>query len=748
MIWPWALGYVTIPWDAKAEFQPQIQFLADSLGRGEWPWWNPFIFAGSPQVADPQSMIFSPPFLLLALLNKSPSLWAVDMTVFATMLFGGLGIVLYFRDRGWHPAGAVVAALVFTFGAAMAWRVQHTGQVLSLSYWPWALVFLERGMRRGSIASGLGAGAFGAFIVLGRDQVALLCIYVLVARTIWLIASDEAPGRAIRRSTLPLAAGGILGLALVAIPVLMTILLASQSNRPEIDFEGAGRGSLHPALLITFVFPHLFGAAGHMWDYWGPPSFAWQGTDLFIAQNVGQLYLGAIPLLLIAGAGATGRLWDRDIRFFTLVAAAMLLYALGWYTPVFRGFYEALPGVRLYRRPADAVFLIGAMGAILAGYAAHLVFRAPWERDRYGIPAIGTAILAVAGTVAVLLGLRIDRLALVPLPVLAGSIAFAVGIATLWWCRQRIALQPARAMLAIAAVTAIDLGLTNGPSTSSAYPPSTYDVLEPTTKDPTINFLKARVVHDATRRDRVELAGLGFHWPNASMTHRLENTLGYNPVRLGIYTRATGAEDHSALPDQRKFSKLMPSYRSLLADMLGLRFVATSVPVETMDKHLLPGDLRLVQDRPDGYRVYENDRALPRVLFVTRATRADFDRILDTGEWPAGFDPRQSVLLDHAAGAAPAAATAATSTGTVRIAAYRNCTVTLEVESTAGGWVVLNDVWHPWWRATIDNGDAPIHRANAIFRAVRVPAGRHTVTMRFQPLAGLWSDLMRRPTKR
>ena len=28
------------------------------------------------------------------------------------------------------------------------------------------------------------------------------------------------------------------------------------------------------------------------------------------------------------------------------------------------------------------------------------------------------------------------------------------------------------------------------------------------------------------------------------------------------------------MPDQRTFSPLMPSYRSLLADMLGLRFIA------------------------------------------------------------------------------------------------------------------------------------------------------------------------------
>ena len=62
--WPWLSGRVTIPWDAKAGFLPQIQFLAQSLAGGQSPFWAPYAFSGHPQVADPQSMIFSPPFLL------------------------------------------------------------------------------------------------------------------------------------------------------------------------------------------------------------------------------------------------------------------------------------------------------------------------------------------------------------------------------------------------------------------------------------------------------------------------------------------------------------------------------------------------------------------------------------------------------------------------------------------------------------------------------------------------------------
>lgn len=734
---PWLLGRVSIPWDSKAHFLPQIQFLAQSLWAGELPWWNPYVFSGQPQIADPQSMIFSPPYLLLALLNPSPGPWAQDVTLLAAMAAGGVGLIVWFRDRAWHWAGAIVAALAFTFGAAMAWRIQHTGQVLSLAYLPWALLFLDRAIERGSVAAGAAAGLVSAFIVLGRDQVALLCVYLLAARTVWLWCAGEHVRTRFTASLLPLIAGGAVGLAIVALPVLMTVLLAAESNRPAIDFAGAGAGSLHPAQLVTLVAPQLFGAAGDMADYWGPPSFAWVGTGLFTAQNVGQLYVGALPFLLIAGTAFSGRLWDRDVRFFSLAFVAITLYALGWYTPAFRMFY-ALPGVDLYRRPADAVFLIGGLAAILAGYAVHVWFLEPWKRPTRAACVAVAALLMAALVASVMFAIRIDRVPRLNLPLAIAAVSFAAAIIVLAWSASRVALQPWPVALALAAVTAADLGYNNGPSTSSALPPSTFDMLDPRGGNPVIEALTSRVVQSPARRDRVELAGLGFHWPNASMTHRLENTLGYNPVRLGLYARATGADDHVGLPDQRKFSPLFPSYKSRLADMLGLRWIATGAPIETIDTSLQPDSLKLVHRSGDHF-IYENPDTLPRVMFATRAESANFEDILASGQWPA-FDPASTVLIESPA---PARVPSARP-GEARIASYGETRIVIDVSSPDGGWVVLNDVWHPWWQATVDGAATPILRANVLFRAVDMPPGRHTVVMEFRPLAGIWSELKSR----
>ena len=233
---------------------------------------------------------------------------------------------------------------------------------------------------------------------------------------------------------------------------------------------------------------------------------------------------------------------------------------------------------------------------------------------------------------------------------------------------------------------------------------------------------------------------MGFHWPNASLTHRLENTLGYNPVRMGVYTRATGAEDSSVATRDRKLVPLLPSYRSPLADLLGLRWIASGSPLEEADKSLAPGDLTLVARTADAY-VYENPRAFPRVLFATSARAADFEAILATGRWPiAEADLATTVLLEET----PAIEAPPHRPGSVRITSYRHTEVVVEATSPDGGHVVLNDIWHPWWFAEVDGRPAELLKANVLFRAVAVPPGRRVVRFVFRPVAGAIAEAARR----
>ena len=254
-------------------------------------------------------------------------------------------------------------------------------------------------------------------------------------------------------------------------------------------------------------------------------------------------------------------------------------------------------------------------------------------------------------------------------------------------------------------------------------------------------MIRSELAKDAApdRRDRIELVGLGYAWPNAPIVQGLDHTLGHNPVRLRIYNDAVGADDTIAVPEQRHFTAAFPSYDSVLARLLGLRLIASSVPIGQIDAKLKPDALRLLA-QTDGAFLYENPGTLPRVMMVGDAKSADFDAIIRTGSWPDN-DFRRSVLLETMPEAASDQSRPA---GRAAIDAYRQNEVLVEVDSPAGGYAVLHDVWHPWWRVEVDGQPAPLLRANLLFRAVAVPAGRHEVRFYFDPLAGAALESQRR----
>lgn len=737
---PWLFGKVAIPYDAKAHFQAQVQFLANALHSGQSPFWNPYIFAGSPQIADPQSLMLSPA-LLIAMLDPSPSFQLVDGYTFGLLALGGFSILFFFRDRGWHPAGAIVAALAFAFGASAAWRVQHVGQVQSFAFFGLALWLLARTLDRKSVRWGIATGLATGLMIIEPDQVAYLGALLLIGYVIHHWLDGEGRTARLRESLRPLLAAGITCILLSALPLLLTVLFVLSSSRPSIPFAEATRGSLHPASLLTLVFSDLYGAFDKAVEYWGPFSGTWDPNEVTLSQNMSQLYIGGLPVALLLGLGFSRRLLlAREIRFFTLAAALMTFYALGSNTPFFRLIYSVLPGVALFRRPADATFLVGGMLAILSGYLVHrwmtnTALLSP-ERPRLRLKVfLFLAITAAAIAVAV----SQSRLGVAVRPMVISSAWIAASIGVLLLI-TRIGRRAAWCVVPVlATILTADLAVNNGPNESTALPAENFAMLDPETPSETIRIIKSlsRQPPGSPRRDRVELAGLGFEWPNTAMVHGFDQTLGYNPLRLADFTRAVGAEDY-----RRHFTPLFPSYRCRLANLLGLRYIVSPVPIDRIDRAVKPTDLRFMARTPNGY-VYENTEALPRVLFVYDWQIADFGRIMRDGAWPPA-DPRYTVLLDQRPVIPPAPVPNAPEEWkppSVRILRYENTVIDIEVEASDQGFVVLNDIWHPWWFATVDGQPVRILRANVLFRAVAVGPGRHTIRFEFAPVAGALQEL-------
>ena len=230
-------------------------------------------------------------------------------------------------------------------------------------------------------------------------------------------------------------------------------------------------------------------------------------------------------------------------------------------------------------------------------------------------------------------------------------VLLSIGIFTGGWLALILAKHyaPSHGAVTVAALAAFmtaDLAINNGPNRSTAQIPSYYDEMRPDTKNETVTFLKAHLKEQqgSSRRDRVEMVSLGFDWPNISLIHDFDHTLGYNPLRLAELVEGIGANETVAEIYERKFTPLFPSYRSTMADLLGLRYIAIDRPIEKLDAKLKPGDLTLIANTRNAY-IYENPRALPRVLFAFDWQPANFEQMAKDGRWPLTFDPRRTVLL-------------------------------------------------------------------------------------------------------
>jgi hypothetical protein len=142
----------------------------------------------------------------------------------------------------------------------------------------------------------------------------------------------------------------------------------------------------------------------------------------------------------------------------------------------------------------------------------------------------------------------------------------------------------------------------------------------------------------------------------------------------------------------------------------------------------------------DGAVLYERLTSLPRYRFATEAvvvtdpaarvrllgSATDPDRVVLSDPAPAGPAPGSAARGGPASGG-PA------SGGSVRVLAEDTDGATLSVTAPAAGHLVVADAARYGWRATVDGAAAPLVPADHALAAVRVPAGTHTVTVRYHP---------------
>ena len=375
--------------DAFAYFTPYRDFANQALRSGKLPLWNPFLFLGSPFLANPQSAVLYPLHWLFVGLPAGKSLAA---SAGLHLWLAGLGMALFVRRvaRLSWPA-ALVGGLVFMLGGYLGARAGQINQLSAAAWLPWMLWLLEETWgRERALTSGQGrvnwiaAAALATVVALqllaGHSQTAFINLVGLSVAATWpaIAAALAWIWQRLRRAPHPmdrpeLAAGGqrllllvpvvALGVGLAAVQLLPTMELAGQSIRSGgLTFREVVSFSLDPRRLLLSLLP-TFGE--NLPDRFGTPAYA----EFVAYVGVAGLLLAVLGLL--AGRRTPGGTL-RSLRSARGLAAGLAVIgfalALGLYDPLYFLLYKLVPGFDLFRAPARWLSLYVAGVAILAGY--------------------------------------------------------------------------------------------------------------------------------------------------------------------------------------------------------------------------------------------------------------------------------------------------------------------------------------------------------------------------------------------
>lgn len=324
---------------------PFRHFAASTLQTGVMPLWNPYIFAGSPFLASPQSALFYPGTLLFYFLPLS---FAVNYFSILHLLFNALGMFLLLGSLNVSRSGSILGSFVWAFSFLMLSRLPagHIIHLSGYSWTPYAILFFVRVLnlenyRKIDFTFLLIALLLEFFS--GHIQIWLLTAIFLFFIWIWKMSS-QWEWKTLQLSFALLIFFACLSL-IQSLPTLVYILNSSRFNTKEIlpaqsAYDFAASYSMPWNAFIGWIIPNFSGNPV-LKNFFDPdhPSVYFETY---------ALYIGLIPLFL-ALAGLCLAIKNR--RFLIPSAVVLFLFlALGKNNPLYPWFWKLFSPLRVPAR--------------------------------------------------------------------------------------------------------------------------------------------------------------------------------------------------------------------------------------------------------------------------------------------------------------------------------------------------------------------------------------------------------------
>lgn len=353
------------------QFSPWRHFALSELREGRFPFWNPYVFCGTPFAANIQTSLFYPENLFHLIL---PVEGVFSFSLVAHQALAALAMYGFLHHLVRSRAGALLGATVYAWSGFFITHA-HDGHLIHarayafipLALWAQSLIFTAQGVRVWAALAGF-ASALAMMFFAGHTQLPLYIFYALLFRAAWHAVARASIMGQWRKAVLSVVYTGT-GLALSMLTAMLVLLPLIELSRHTAsraggaDYAFAVSDSMPPSFLVTFVAPFFYGDPTH-----GERERQFWLTGTGYHELSG--YVGIIPLLLLIFVflsrrkdceNSEERIRRWDIYFFLSLAGGGLFFALGEYNPLYPILYYGLPGWSYFRVPArlTLLFIVG-----------------------------------------------------------------------------------------------------------------------------------------------------------------------------------------------------------------------------------------------------------------------------------------------------------------------------------------------------------------------------------------------------
>jgi len=733
-VWDLVVGGTVVGKDTITQYYTWYSYLGERLRSGDIPGWNPHQFSGAPFAGDPLSgWTYLPAMILFVALPVSA---AAKGYLFVHLLLAGLFTYALARVLRMNLAGALLAAVAYEFNVFLYWRNLCCSPYTSVMAWlPLAILGTELAVRSARWTDrflwlGVGGLALSQILAAWPGQgsyYALLALGGYVAYRTLLSPPENVRGLRDRVFGSLLHGGGLL---------LFGFGLAAAGLLPRVEY--------HALSTLADGYGNIEGVRAA----WG----GWTSDDWKRLLTPGLVYPGltVLALALAAPVVARGR---YAVPFFFVLSLCTLVLSSPDGTPLHSVLYLLLPGFEwMHPHGPGRIKVILYLGvALLAGATmSRLGERVGNARTLVAVPAVTSLLLAVFAVVL---------LATEGSPAGFGTGVSLVSLSALAvanTCLVAYALSPARrqgAALLMVLVLFVDL-FAAGRATLAER--ATADLGKDLVKvdlsryfEPTgaAEFLRSETEGEPARYFGYGPHRLGDGWSfnynnrfaepdtsallasNMGTPLGLQSIQGYNAVHIARYDeymtklngRSQGYHNADVVPQ---------GLDSPLLNLLNVRYMIVPAAVDADQDALL----ELKDAHPAVYgdervEILENRDALPRAWIVHSARQSPPSETLK--ELGSGaVDPRQTALLERPPPDLDRPADPSADRATVT--EYEADRIALQTATGARGMLVLSEAYYPAWKAYIDGEPAPLYTADHVLRAVPVPAGEHSVELRYE----------------